>query len=442
MRRKIRLFCILAAVIAVYFAVPNIAFNIGLNQFRHKNFDAAYKYYGFAKKVQPNNKEFCYNYVLALANRRPTYSVQKEMFELAHKNNEDSATQLAKVNVNQWKNKLLNKYGHNYIEQTPFDNRILRWSISSFPLKVCIDYPVNENLPQYYRAEITKAFYQWQQSTGFLTFNFVNNKSDAQIIVKINPLPENMNNANSDKYVIAYTEPEIKNDVLKKMTITLYDKDAGGSYFSDKELYNTILHEIGHALGIMGHSYSTDDLMYMSNENNHSIYTRYRSSFQYISPKDINTIKLLYNFYPDITNVSKNQADKEKMIYAPLILGSSEEISDKKVAEAKSYIKNAPNMPGGYIDLAIAYSNLGKNKNALEALEKALTLSVTDQDKYVVYYNIAVIHLNTNNLSESLKYARLAQGINNDDAVADLISNIEHSIGTKKKPFKDGLISK
>ena len=48
------------------------------------------------------------------------------------------------------------------------------------------------------------------------------------------------------------------------MTITIYDKDANGSYFSDRQLYNTVLHEIGHALGIMGHSYSTDDLMYMA----------------------------------------------------------------------------------------------------------------------------------------------------------------------------------
>lgn len=441
MHRKIIIFSILAVCAAVYFAVPNIAFKIGLNQFRGKNFDTAYKYYGFAKNFQPQNKEFCYNYVLALANRRPNYSVQKEMFELAHNQNEDSATQLAKVNINQWRNKLLKKYGHNYIEQTPYDNRVLRWDKSSFPLRVHINYPENENLPPYYRAEITKAFYQWQKSTGFLTFNFVNNKSDAQIVVKINPLPKNIHSGASDKYVIAYTEPEIRNDVLKKMIITLYDKDAKGSYFSDKELYNTVLHEIGHALGIMGHSYSTDDLMYMSNENTYSIYTRYRSSFQYISQKDLNTINLLYNFYPDITNINKNQIDKEKMIYAPIILGSSEEISDKKLAEAKSYVQKAPNMPGGYIDLAIAYANLGKNKKSLESLEKALTLAATDDDKYIIYYNIAVVNLNTNKLSEAMKYAKLAQNIKNDDNISDLLSNIEHSVGTKKKPFKDGFIS-
>ena len=86
------------------------------------------------------------------------------------------------------------------------------------------------------------------------------------------------------------------------MTIILYSKDPFGNFFSDKELYNTILHEIGHALGIMGHSYSSEDLMYMATDNDSNFYAPYRSSFQYLSSKDINTIKLLYKMFPDISN--------------------------------------------------------------------------------------------------------------------------------------------
>lgn len=445
MRKKITFYSILALLITVCVIfiniLPGIIFQKGLNEYKKKDFVNAHKYFSIAKKLKPDNKEYKYNYVLALASLTPTYNVQKEMFKLSLDKAADSAARLALVQVDFWKRKLMQNYGRNYIEQTPYDSRILRWDTASFPLKVSIDFPMEEKLPPYYRAEVTKAFYQWQNSSGFLKFNFVNNIKDAQIVIKFLPLPKNNCNESGCKYVVAYTEPTIKNNILKKMTITMYDKDAYGNYFSDKELYNTILHEIGHALGIMGHSYSTDDLMYMANnENQNSIYTRFRSSFQYISAQDINTVTLLYNLAPDISNVPVSKICKEKLIYPPIILGTLEDMRMDKLKEAKNYIKNAPSLPGGYIDLAIAYAELGKKENAIKALHKALTLSKTQDEQFVVYYNLAVVEMNAKNLTKALEYAKLAQQISNTDEIADLISNIEHAISTRKKPFKDNFI--
>ena len=134
-----------------------------------------------------------------------------------------------------------------------------------------------------------------------MKFSSTNNANDADILVKFENLPNDVCDGNGCKYVVGFTTPSIKNNILKKMIITLYTKDPNGNYFSDKELYNTILHEAGHALGIMGHSYSSDDLMYMATEGS-NFYTPYRSSFQYLSSQDINTIKLLYKLVPAITN--------------------------------------------------------------------------------------------------------------------------------------------
>ena len=448
MRKKIIFYSTLALLITVCVIfiniLPGIIFQKGLKEYKKKDFIKAHQYFGIAKKLKPDNKEYKYNYVLALASLTPTYNIQKEMFKLSLDKISDSSSRLALVQVEFWKRKLLQNYGRNYIEQTPYDSRILRWDTASFPLKVSIDFPMEENLPPYYRAEVTKAFYQWQNSSGFLKFNFINNVKDAQIVVKFLPLPKNNCNEFGCKYVVAYTEPTIKGNILKKMTITMYDKDAYGNYFSDKELYNTILHEIGHALGIMGHSYSTDDLMYMSNDElqRNNIYTRFRSSFQYISAQDINTITLLYNIAPDISNVPISKINKEKLIYPPIILGTLEDMRMDKLKEAKNYVKNAPALPGGYIDLAIAYAELGKKENAIKSLNKALMLSKTPEEQFIVYYNLAVIEMNSKNLSKALEYARQAQQISNSDEIADLISNIEHAISTKKKPFKDKFISK
>lgn len=447
MRKKTYLYSLLATVVICCLIVmnllPGIMFKKGLTALNAKNYVAAHRYIGFAKKMKPNNKEYKYNYVMALAGITPTYAVQKEMFDLTANQAEDSSARLAQVQVDFWKRRIMNSYGHNYIEQTPYGNNILRWDVSTFPLKVCIDFPMEDNLPQYYRAEITKAFYQWQNSTSFLKFTFVNNVKDAQIVVKFLPLPDNNCSKSGCKYVVAYTEPTIKNNKLKKMTITMYDKDAYGNYFSDKELYNTILHEIGHSLGIMGHSYSTDDLMYMSNEEQqqNSIYVRFRSSFQYISAKDINTIKLLYNLAPDITNLPNSSINKEKLIYPPIVLGSLEDRQMDKIREAQNYIKKAPNLPIGYIDLGIAYAESGKRQKSIQALTKALELSTTPNDQFIAYFNMAVVEMNIGDLSKAMEYAQQAQQISNTEEVSDLISNISHAVNTKKKPFDDNYIS-
>lgn len=445
MRKNFVIYSIIIAVLigltAAIHLLPAAFFKAGLNEYKVKNFEKAHKYFAIAKNLKPDNKEYKYNYVLALASIPPTYNVQKEMFELSKNNVTDSAARLALVQLDFWKRRILKKYGQNYIEQTPYDSLILRWDISSFPLKVYIDFPANDKLPEYYKNEITKALEQWESASGFLKFTFAQKAKNAHIVIKFLPLPENNCAGRVCKYVVAYTEPTIKVNMLKRMTITLYDKDAYGNYFSDKELYNTILHEIGHALGIMGHSYSTDDLMYMSNEEQqNNIYTRFRSSFQYISAKDINTVTLLYNLAPDISNIPVAKIKKEKLIYPPIILGTTEDMQMDKIKEAKNYIEKAPAIPNGYIDLAIAYAQLGQKKNAIKALNKALELSKTPQDFYITYYNLSVVEMNSQNLSKALVYARQAQEYVDSDEIADLISNIEHAKSTRKKPFKDNFI--
>ena len=433
---------VIAALVFVKF-LPAYFYSAGERSYKERNYVEAYKNFAAARRLAPSNKDYRYNYVLALAHLKPTLKVQKEMFAISQDNrHDDSARRLAQNQIETWQMKVLSAYGSNYIEQVPLDSHILRWNLKSMPLDVSIETPEGDTLPQYYNAEITKAFMQWQNSTGFIKFNFTDKPSKADIVVKFMALPESNCSSTGCKYVVAYTNPTFKGNTLKKMTITLYDKDAYGNYFSDKELYNTILHEIGHALGIMGHSYSTDDLMYMSSrETQDKIFTRFRSSFQYLSAKDLNTLRLLYNMAPTITDTPLKEIDSEGLIYSPVVLGSAEEMGNQKLKEAENYIKNAPDLPGGYIDLAVAYAQLGKLRKASENLDKALQLAKTDQDKYVIYYNYAVVYLNNNKPDSALKYAQTAQRINNSEEVRDLISNIEHAISTKQKPFKDNFLT-
>lgn len=425
-------------------SMPALYFKLGNTAFEKQDYVSAYQHFSKAKSLAPSNKDYRYQYAVALSKLKPSLKVQKETFELSEDKRADSAVYRARQQVYAWNTQIAQNYGSNYIEQVPYDSNIIRWNPETFPLKVAIDFPSDSSLPEYYRNEIAKAFYQWENSTGFLKFTFSNNPKKSDIIIKFLPLPESNCDSKGCKYVVAYTVPAIKNRQLASMTITLYDKDAYGNYFSDKELYNTILHEIGHALGIMGHSYSSEDLMYMSstNEKTNSVFTRHRSSFQYISSKDLNTLKLLYNMTPTITNTPLSKLKTEGLIYSPIVLGGIEKISKRKIQEAENYIKKAPDLPNGYIDLATAYAEGGNIRKAEQNLKKAFSLAKTPNEQYIIYYNFAVIYLNNNKPKDALPYAQEARNIQNTEEIAELISNIQHAISTRQEPFKDQMISK
>lgn len=434
---KDRSFTVFVCVVAIVFAIcvqcaPAYFFNKGKIALKKEDYVQAHKNLKNAYNFNKNNKDYRYYYVETLLNLSPTITVQKELFEIATSSNNDSAQYLAETRISEWRNNVMHNIGDNYIEQAPMDKGIMRWDTEKFPLKISITNESGTNVPQYYSEEISRAFNQWQASTQFLKFAPTSKDTTPDIQVKIKPLPDDICNREVCRYVVGYTTPDYKGHILKKMTITLYSKDPHGNFFSDKELYNTALHEIGHALGIMGHSYSSDDLMYMATDNN-NFYTPYRSYFQYLSSKDINTIKLLYRLIPTITNSEK--INTKGLVYAPIVLGTSKDISLRKLKEAQNYVKNVPNLAGGYVDLGIAYAELEKNNEAIKAIQKSYELSKTENEKYTSLYNLSAIYMNLNQLDKALDYANEAQKIANSDEIKDLITNIQHAKVTKRKAF-------
>lgn len=436
------LICTFAIIFGIVFKLmPSYYYWQGQNYYKKQDYVKARKNFKNAYFFNQHNKDYRYYYVKTLMHLSLTTTVQKELFEIASGTQQDSAQQIAERRITEFRNSIISYFGDNYIEQVPLDKGIIRWDKTKFPLKVAIvDASDNKNLLSYYRTEIVRAFSQWQAATGFITFEMTNSIETADILVRIAPPPEDMCSGQTCRYVVGFTTPNYKGPTLYDMTIVLYTNDPFGNYFSDKELYNTILHEIGHALGIMGHSYSTEDLMYMTADNDSSFYAPYRSSFQYLSSKDINTIRLLYKLLPTITNTPLNELNKKGLIYAPIILGTSAEISSRKLKEAQNYIKNAPDIAGGYIDMGIAYAELNKNKEALKAMQKAYELAKSDNEKYMVSYNLAVMNMNKGDYDTALKFAREAKELYNSDEVKELITNIKHAKLTNKKSFKGTLL--
>ena len=200
------------------------------------------------------------------------------------------------------------------------------------------------------------------------------------------------------------------------LNINFYIKDINGVYFTKNNVYNTALHEIFHALGFMGHSSYSDDIMYLAKDNESII----EDNIEEPTIADINTLKLLYKIKPDITNSDKIVSD-----YIPyLVLGNDEEVTSAKISEAREYIEKAPKLPAGYIDLAEGYVAIQDYPKAIKCLDRALILADTIEVKGMIYYNLAVAHFYNDSPISAEEYLRKALYISNTDEAHYLLAEI------------------
>lgn len=413
MKKTLKIIIILgftALIYLIFKLLPDFYLGIGKDAYLKKDYVTAEQNLKIALIFSSKNRDARYYYVETLLKLKPSLEVQKELFKLSQTKISDSADLIANRQIAIWRSQILMNSGENYIEKAPSDGQILRWDASKFPLQVYFQNN-STNAPQYIVPTIQKAFLQWQNaSSNLVSFNFTNDEKKANIVVSINPSTA-MKQCEQEgcKYTVAYTTPDIEGNFLKKMDILFYDSDNLGQPFSQKEIFNTAIHEIGHSLGIMGHSENPDNIMFMeSNPNEHSYFENLRSDFQSLSQADINTLSLLYKLVPDVTNTPLKEFNTDHQFYPHIVLGSDEQITSQKIIEAENYIQRAPDLPNGYIDLAAAYEDLKKYDKSLDALEQALQNCSNNAEKFMVYYNTAVIYMNLKDWQNCLQYADLA----------------------------------
>lgn len=145
------------------------------------------------------------------------------------------------------------------------------------PLKVYIERnPSNSNLYQdHYRNYVTDGMEQWSAALGNrLHYIMTNHKKDADITVDWVP-------TFSDRYVAGLTTYSVGHATVEIKTVGVPDKD----------IKCNIIHELGHALGISGHSTNANDVMV-------GMRKWHRDNVPYdpkLSSRDIQAIRRLYS---------------------------------------------------------------------------------------------------------------------------------------------------
>lgn len=166
---------------------------------------------------------------------------------------------------------------------------VKRWSAARMPLRVFVgDAPW---LPQFkhWRDDILLgAFEDWQKAAnGKVRFVFVNDPKSADIECYFQPNRNGGSSAQSVEAGEANMSLDTDGVTLVHGKITLITTPLSPILpLTDNRMRLMCLHEIGHALGLAGHTTNPDDIMFYS--------TTFKDEWRELSGRDARTIQRLY----------------------------------------------------------------------------------------------------------------------------------------------------
>lgn len=244
-----------------------------------------------------------------------------------------------------------------------------------------------------YKSLAVKAFSEWQSAMGSaVMFTYSGNPQDASVILSFE---ERIDLPGAEKGGV--TSSKFDGDNIVSSNIVIRTVDEKGNKVPDNVIYHVLLHEIGHAIGIMGHSTDPNDIM----STGTSVY------LPHLSQRDKNTARALYNTY-------KKKPD-------------SEAVQKAKVDELENIEKRIPKDPASFIDLGDEYFSAGNFDKALEQYKKA-ELLVQNKD---LYYRIIKVYRELNDKDNEMVY--LKKILDKDKSDMSALNNIVYNYAQQRR---------
>ena len=183
-----------------------------------------------------------------------------------------------------------------YLHESFKNGRLMRWTF--MPLSVYISpmkFYTKQGQNDFYQAMVIKACEEWEKACPGVQFKLAENLLSSNINVEWRRI---------DRKALGHCQFNYdKSNRLfgAEVSIGLSDGVICQKYMAEGEVYHTILHEFGHALGL-GHSPYDTDIMY----------TPHKYGVVSLSPRDKTTIKWLYKLNQGTT--VKDLVSKYKII--------------------------------------------------------------------------------------------------------------------------------
>lgn len=216
-----------------------------------------------------------------------------------------------------------------------------------------------------YKPLMQQAYKEWQAAMGgsYVMFNFAGNRNDADDVVTFLKADSKAGLQEGGNCANKYAGTTITG---ANISVRTYSPD--GKPLSKDWVYHAMLHEIGHSIGISGHSPYQGDIMAQGA----------KFPVSHLTQRDKNTARMLYLSY------SKQP--------------STEEIRKAKEAELKDISKRIPNDVHSVIDLGDEYMAAGEYERAAETYTKALRIKESTD----IYYRLVKAYRNLNDRDQQI----------------------------------------
>ena len=251
-----------------------------------------------------------------------------------------------------------------YLQESVKGGKLIRWI--SMPLKVFIA-PMNfyskKGQDLKYRGFVKRALDEWSKvSNGKVSFIIVNNIYDSQVNIE-------WKRVERQALGMCYFQYDKYNRLgSAEVSIGLTEGLVHADYMDENEVYHTILHEIGHAIGL-GHSPFKNDIMY----------TPHQKGVVHVGPGDRLSINWLYTFPQGKTvaeiaskyNVSGSDIDE---VVAKIISKQAktefEKVKDNVKAEPKRNLLEENESIGNLRKYHMSLQNINISNDLKEQIRK------------------------------------------------------------------------
>lgn len=289
---------------------PNRMFYLGMAYTHAGRYDEARQAFELVIQMVPPNHD------LAQKARNNITVITKDQISTA--SNSGKAAQIMKASLSR-------NAKDNYLTHVIPGGKVVHFAPERMPLKVYIG---SGHAVQGWNAGmknvVAKAMSAWQSAThGKIRFVQTYNQNEADIVVGWQ--------RNFNDNILGVSPWQSMGNTLVRSDIQLatYYPDSNQP-ISLRDLEAIAIHEMGHAIGIKGHSPYPDDIMY---------YSKTARNWG-LSQRDVNTISMLYNIEADIKNNAGMSTASTKRYYELYELGYKAQTGNQ-ATQAIQYYRQA-----------------------------------------------------------------------------------------------------